>query len=80
MSVDPSGLRRIVAGVVALAAALLVIDIALAALVARRAREIGGRLDHLRETTADLRRVPEINRTLERMRRSLEAIRRGQVG
>lgn len=80
MSLDASGLRRIVAGVVALAAGLLIVDIVLAALVTRRTRQIGERLDRLRGTTADLRRVPEINRTLERMTRSLEAIRRGQVG
>lgn len=80
VSPDASRLRSAVAAVVAAAAGLLLVDIVLALVVARRSRQIGDGLQRLRETTADLRRVPEMKRTLEQMTRYLQAIRRGEVG
>jgi hypothetical protein len=75
----PSDLRKLVAAATALAAALLLTNIGLALLVARRSRQICEGLERLRGTTADLRLVPELNTSLERMTRNLQAIRRGRV-
>lgn len=80
MSPDGPFLRKVVAAVVAVAAGLLLVDIVLALIVARRSREVRDGLERLRETTADLRRVPEMKRSLEQMTRNLSAIRRGAAG
>jgi hypothetical protein len=77
---DPSTVRRAVAAAVGLAALLLLVNIGLTAVVSRRSKAIREGLEGLRGTTADLRRTPEINRTLEHMTRSLQAIRRGEGG
>lgn len=74
----PSDLRKLVAAAVALAAAVLLVNIGLALVVARRSRKICEGLEQLRGTTADLRLVPELNSSLERMTRNLQAIRREQ--
>lgn len=78
--VDASDARRAVGAAVGLAALVLLVNILLAHLVTRRSRDIRDGLERLRETTAELRRTPEWNRTIEQMTRALQAMREGEAG
>lgn len=76
---DAAQIRKLVAAAVGLAAVLLVVNIALTMQLARRSGRIRDALEGLRGTTADLRLVPRMNRSLEQMTRGLQAMRRGEA-